>query len=319
MELIEKIINKAKKVKGKIILPEAVEDKRVYNACKKMLKDGLTEIIVFGKVDDFDQDFKTKTCTIIEIEKDARLEQFASQLYKLRAHKGLTLAQAKQLILTPAYFACMMLYNGEADGLVAGAVWTTANTLRPALQIIKTKPNKSLVTGIMLMVKEKCAPLVYGDISLNVNPTAEELAQIAISSAEFYKSVVSTKPRVAMLSYSTNGSAKSELVDKVREATKIAKQSNYLIDGEMQGDAALDPTVAKTKFKGSSVAGKANVLIFPDLDAGNIAYKLTSRLAGYTAVGPIMLNFNKPVNDLSRGCTEDEIVLTACITKLQIK
>lgn len=319
MELIEKIINKAKRKRGKIILPEAREDKRVYNACKKILKEGLAEIVVFGNVNDFDQTFKTKACTIIDINTDSRLEQFANQLYKLRAHKGVTLEQAQQLVLTPAYFACMMLYNNMADGLVAGAKWTTANTLRPALQIIKTKPNKNLVAGVMLMIKENCIPLVYGDISLNVNPTAEELAQIAVSSAEFYKSIVSTQPRVAMLSYSTNGSAKSELVDKVKTATEIAKKSSYLIDGEMQGDAALDPTVAKTKFKESKVAGRANVLIFPDLDAGNIAYKLTSRLAGYTAVGPIMLNFNKPVNDLSRGCAEDEIVLTTCITKLQIK
>ena len=319
MKIIEDIKNNAKKIKGKIILPEANIDERVYSACKIILKQKLAEIVVFGKSEDFDSDFKSPACTIIDINNFKELDKYATTLYEMRKHKGMTIDEAKDLVKNPAYFACMMLYFNKADGMVAGANWTTANTLRPALQTIKTKPGKSIVTGAMLMVKEDCAPLLFADISLCVNPTSEELAQIAISNAEFYSSIVGQTPYVALLSYSTNGSAESELVSKVQKAREIAVKSEYNIDGEMQADAALDQSVAKKKFKNSKVAGKANVLIFPDLDAGNIGYKLVARLGGYTAIGPIMLNFNKPINDLSRGCTTDEIVLTACITKLQIE
>lgn len=317
MDILNNIINKAKKVKGKIILPETNIDKRVYNACKILLKQNLAEIIVFGKLEEFDNTFKKQNCTILDIEKDSRVKEFANDLYELRKHKGLTLIEAKKLIKQPAYFACMLLKNGYADGMVAGANFTTANTLRPALQIIKTKPNKKIVTGAMLMFKENEKPLVFADISLIENPNVEQLSEIAISSAEFYKNVLNKTPNVAMLSYSTNGSANSEMVTKVIDATKLAKKSNFNIDGEMQVDTALSLAVAKKKYPKSQVAGRANVLVFPDLNAGNIGYKLVARLAGYTAIGPIMLNFNKPVNDLSRGCSVDEIVLTTCITKLQ--
>lgn len=319
MDITTKILNIAKKVKGKIILPEANIDKRVYNACLEILDKKLADIVVFGKSKQFGEQFKTKACTIIDIESFEKLDEFANTLYELRKHKGLTLDQAKQLIKTPAYFACVYLYLGLADGMVAGAKWTTADTLRPALQVIKTKPNKSLIVGVNLMVKQNMPPLLFGDISLNENPNAEQLSEIAISSAEFYSKLVG-EPKVAMLSYSTKGSANSEMVDKVRQATSIAnKKSNYLIDGEMQVDSALDLATAKRKGLVSKVAGKANVLIFPDLNAGNIGYKLTQRLGGYQAIGPIMLNFNKPVNDLSRGCTVEEIVQTVCITKLLIE
>ncbi len=318
MDTINEIINKAKKIKGKIVFPEANIDSRVYDACKEILTKGLSDIIVFGKPNQFDNAFNSPHCTIIDIDNFDKLNDFATQLYQLRKDKGLTEQEAINLVKNPAYFACMLLYNNMADGMVAGANWTTADTLRPALQIIKTKPNKKIVVGVMLMVKENQKSLVFGDVSLNVDPTAEQLAEIAISSAEFYKLIVGDKESVAMLSYSTNGSAKSELVNKVKFATEIAKGSGMNVDGEMQVDAALDVSVGKKKFSSSKVAGNANVLIFPDLNAGNIGYKLVARLGGYTAIGPVMLNFNKPVNDLSRGCTVDEIVLTACITKLQI-
>lgn len=317
MKIINEIKQRAKKIAATIILPEANIDKRVYDACLYILENKLSKIIVLGKTSDFDERFQDKNCQIIDIENYAELDKFAQQLYELRKKKGMTLDEAKVKVKSPDYFSCMMLYNNLADGMVAGATWTTGDTLRPALQIVKTKPDKSIVTGVMLMVKDRCAPLVFGDVSLIENPSEENLADIAISSAEFMKSIFDIEPKVAMLSYSTKGSAKSEMVDKVRNATVIAnKKSKFLIDGEMQVDSALDEKTAKKKGITSAVGGNANVLIFPDLNAGNIGYKLVARLGGYTAVGPIMLNFNKPVNDLSRGCTVDEIVSTVCITKL---
>ena len=317
MLLIQEIRKKAKKINATIVLPEANIDKRVYDACEYVLKNNLSDIIVFGKDNEFGDTFKTKHCKIIDIEKFDKIDEFASQLYELRKHKGMTIEEANKLIKQADYFSMMLVKNNMADGVVAGAVWSTANTLRPALQIIKTKPDKKLVVGAMLMVKDGVEPLVFADISLNENPTSEQLSEIAISSAEFMDKVVGLTPRVAMLSYSTKGSAKSEMVDKVVNATNMAKsKSNYYIDGEMQADSALDTATAKRKGVSEEVGGRANVLIFPDLNVGNISYKLVARLGGYKAIGPIMLNFNKPVNDLSRGCTTDEIIDTLCITKL---
>lgn len=320
MEFMQEILEKAKKINGTIILPEANMDERVMSAARKIIETKLSKIIVLGGNDQFDDVFQNNEfCEIIDIEKYAQKEDLIKLLYELRKNKGMTIEQAKELIKEPIYFAMMLLKSGKADGVVAGAKYTTADVLRPALQIIKTKPNKSIVTGVMLMVKAGAEPLVYGDISLVENPTSEELSDIAISSAEFYEKMTDNQPKVAMLSYSTKGSAKSEMVDKVQIATNLAKsKSNYLIDGEMQADCALDKETAKKKGITSEVGGNANVLIYPDLNAGNIAYKLTQRLGGYSAIGPIMLNFNKPVNDLSRGCNVDEIVNAVCITKLQI-
>ncbi len=318
MNIIEKILEKSKKIDATIILPEANIDERVYKAAKILLENNLCKLIVFGTENEFDSTFKSKNCKIIDIKSFPNLKEFANQLYELRKDKGLTRFQAKKLISQPDYFSMMLLKNKIADGVVAGASWTTANTLRPALQIIKTKPGKSIVTGAMLMFKEGKTPLLFADISLIENPTSENLAEIAISSAEFYKKFVGT-PKVAMLSYSTNGSAKGELVKKVQDAVAIAKKScNFLIDGEMQADSALDKQTAKKKGINSAVGGQANVLIFPDLNSGNIGYKLVSRLGGYTPVGPIMLNLNMPVNDLSRGCTVNEIVNTVLLTKILI-
>ena len=319
MNLLKEIKEKAKNKNCTIVLPEANLDKRVYDACKIILKQKLSKIIVFGKPEEFSKEFFTPNCTIIDINNFEKLDDFSSQLYELRKHKGLTLKQAKELIKSPEYFSMMLLKNDIADGVVAGAKWSTADTLRPALQVIKTKPNKSIVTGIILAIKENKNPLVLADVSLIEKPTSEQLAEIAIASAEFTENVLGIEPKVAMLSYSTKGSAKSEMVDHVRIATELAqKQSNYAIDGEMQVDSALDTATATKKGIISTVGGNANVLVFPDLNAGNIGYKLVARLGGYTAIGPIMLNFNKPVNDLSRGCTTEEIVQTVLITKLLV-
>ena len=273
---------------------------------------------MLGKNEEFSNIFQNNPmCEIIDIEKYVKLEEFATQLYEMRKAKGLTEIEAKELVKQPTYFAMMLLKNNIADGVVAGAKYSTADVLRPGLQIIKTKPDKKVVTGGMLMLKKGCRPLFFGDVSLIQQPTSEELADIAVASAEFMEKVVKVEPQVAMLSFSTKGSAKHEMVDKVRIATEIAKsKSDYAIDGEMQADSALDLATSQKKGIASSVGGNANVLIFPDLDAGNIGYKLVARLAGYEAIGPIMLNFKKPINDLSRGCTIQEIVNTVIITKL---
>lgn len=224
----------------------------------------------------------------------------------------------------PMYFGVMLVYKGLADGMVSGAIHSTADTLRPALQILKTAPGVKLVSSFFIMVVPNCeygenGVFVYADAGLNPNPTAEELADIAITSAKSFEALVGKTPKVAMLSYSTKGSAKSEMVDKVVEATRIAKEKapDILIDGELQADAAIVPSVAKLKAPGSPVAGQANVLIFPDLDAGNIAYKLTERLAKAEAYGPITQGIAKPVNDLSRGCKAEDIVGVIAITAVQ--
>ncbi len=316
MKILKQLNNQAKEINATIILPEANADNRVYEACKIILKQKLAKIIVFGKAEQFDKSFKNKNCQIIDIDCYNKTD-FSNQLFELRQHKGMTRQKATELVKKPLYFAMMLLKNNLADGLVAGACNTTADVLLPALQIIKAKSNKSVVTGSTLMIKNGCKPLMFGDVSLIENPTSDQLAEIAISNAEFMQNVMRLTPKVALLSYSTKGSAKNEMVTKVADAVKIANErSNFLIDGEMQGDSALDKSTAYQKGVKSAVGGEANVLIFPDLNAGNIAYKLTSRLAGYTAIGPIMLNFNKPVNDLSRGSTVEEIVNTVVITKL---
>ena len=317
MKIFKLMQQNAKQIDATIILPEANQDRRVYDACKIILKQKLANIIVFGKHEQFDKLFNTSACQIIDIDAYNKAD-FSHQLFELRQSKGITKQKANALVKKPLYFAMMMLYNNLADGVVAGACNTTADVLLPALQIIKTKPNKKLVTGSTLMIKDGCKPLLYGDVSLIENPDSETLAEIAISNAEFIQNVVNIEPKVALLSYSTKGSANNEMVTRVATATKLAQQnSKFMIDGEMPGDSALDLSTAKQKGVKSAVGGNANVLIFPDLNAGNIAYKLTSRLAGYTAVGPIMLNFKKPVNDLSRGSTIQEIVNTVIITKLQ--
>ncbi len=319
MKIIDDIKKRAKKINATIVIPEANLDKRVYEAAKQILDNKISKLIVFGKNSEFDDSFKTKDCQIIDITTYKDLDKFAKDLYEIRKAKGMSIEEANRLVRRPDYFSMMLLKDDLADGMVAGATWSTADTLRPALQVIKTKKDKPIVTGITLMVKENADPKVFADVSLIENPTSENLADIAISSAEFIEKVLGLEPKVAMLSYSTKGSAKSEMVDKVQIATEIAnKKSNYLIDGEMQVDSALDKSTAVKKGVTSKVGGEANVLVFPDLNAGNIGYKLVARMGGYTAIGPIMLNFNKPVNDLSRGSNVEEIINTICITKLLI-
>ncbi len=317
MKMLSKIRSRAKNRDYTIILPEANIDERVTKAVEVILKDNLSKVIVFGKINEYSPKVaNNKNCQIIDIEQYANLEEFTNQLYELRKEKGMTKQNAKKLILEPMYFSMMLLKNNLADGVVAGAKYSTADVLRPGLQIIKTKPNKKIVTGGMLMLKDGKEPLFFGDVSLIENPTSEELADIADANADFMKKVLSVEPKVAMLSFSTKGSAKHEMVDKVKVATELAQNRGFLVDGEMQADCALDVATAKKKGITSEVGGKANVLVFPDLNAGNIGYKLVSRLGGYVAVGPIMLNFNKPINDLSRGCTVEEIINTVLITKL---
>lgn len=319
-KVIKQILKDAKQIKGTILLPEALEDKRIYQACELILKYQFGKIAVIGKPSKFGSEFKNANCEIIDMDNAELQEELAKKLVAIRRKKGMTLEKARELVKTPSYFSMMLLKTGKVDGIVAGAKWTTADVLRPALQIIKTKPKKSICVGTMLMVKEDAQPILMSDISLNLNPTSEQLAEIAIASAEFMDKVAKIQPKVAMLSYSTNGSGSGEMVDKVRIATEIAKKkSTYKIEGEMQADVALDKLTAKNKKCVNDVAGKANVLIFPDINAGNIGYKLVARLGGYQAIGPIILNFNKPVNDLSRGCTVDEIVYTVCITRLLIE
>ena len=321
MNIIETIQNKAKNVDATIVLPEANLDERGTSAVEKILDNNISKLIIFGEKQEYSEKIvNNPNCTIINIEKYEKLDELTNALYELRKAKGMTLEDAKKIIKKPEYFAMMLLKTGVADGVVAGAKFSTADTLRPALQIIKTKPGKMSVTGNMLMVKDGFRPLVLGDVSLIEKPTSEQLAEIAVSNGEFMEKVVGETPKIAMLSYSTKGSAKGEMVDHVVNAMNLAKEKcNYLIDGEMQGDTAFDSETAKRKGVSEEIAGKANVLIFPDLNAGNIGYKITQRLGGFSAIGPIMLNFNKPVNDLSRGCSVEEIVNTVCITKMQVE
>lgn len=323
MKILEEIVGRAKAKKGKIILPETLVDERIMQALEKIVETDLTDVVVFGREENYKEFVrKSDRVTIIDIDAYPQLEDMATALYELRKQKGLTLDEARELIKKPIYFSCMMLKLNLADGIVAGAKYTTADTLRPALQIVKTEEGKNIVAGSVLLIREQAPDLLlFCDAGLNENPTSEQLVDIAIGGADFIKNVINREPKVAFLSYSTMGSAKNELVEKVQLATKLAKDKNtgYLIDGEMQFDCAIDKATAIRKGVNSPVGGEANVMVFPDLNAGNISYKIASRLGGYLAIGPIMVNFKKPVNDLSRGCSVDEIVLTVAITKLQIK
>ncbi len=328
MKFIEQIKQRAKKDIKTIILPEA-EDKRVLEAASKVAKEGFANIILLGNKEQIEKDsskynLDLSKIEIIDVNSSDKKQDYANKLYELRKAKGLTLDEAEKLIEEPIYFGMMMLKNNEADGLVSGAAHSTANTLRPALQILKTAPNTKLVSAFFIMCVPNCeygehGNFVYGDCGLNQNPTADELSEIAISSAKSFEDLVQSEPKVAMLSYSTYGSAKSELTEKVIEATKLVKEKspNLLVDGELQVDAAIIPEISKSKAPGSPIKGNANVLIFPDLDAGNIGYKLTQRLAKAEAYGPLCQGIAKPVNDLSRGCSAEDIVGVVAITSVQ--
>lgn len=328
MSFVDEIKEQAKTAIKTIVLPEAT-DIRTLEATEKIVKEGFAKIILIGNKEEItkianENKFDISGATIEEPLTSEKYEEYAEYLYDLRKAKGMTLEQAKELLKDPVYFGMIMVKKDEADGLVSGAAHSTADTLRPALQILKTKPGTKIVSTFNILVlphKEygEDGVLMFADCGLNPKPNSDELSEIAISSAESFKALVKKEPKVAMLSFSTYGSAKSEDVEKVQEATKIAKEKapELLVDGELQLDAAIVPSVGNSKAPGSKVAGNANILVFPDLNAGNIGYKLTERLAKAEAYGPICQGIAKPVNDLSRGCKADDIVGAVAITCLQ--
>lgn len=327
MSFIESIKERAKQNKKRIVLPETM-DRRVLEAAEKIIREDIADIILIGKEEEIAENSKgldISGAKIINPFTSDLTEELTLEFVEIRKNKGLTYDEAKKMLLEDyAYFACMLVKTGRADGVVSGACHSTANTLRPALQIIKTKPGTMLVSAFFLMVVPDCVygnngVFVFADSGLVQNPNPEELAAIAKSSAESFELLVGSEPSVAMLSHSTKGSASHPDVDKVVSAVKIAKERypQYKIDGELQLDAAIVPEVAATKAPDSNVAGHANVLIFPDLDAGNIGYKLVQRLAKAEAYGPVTQGIAAPVNDLSRGCNVDDIVGVVAITAVQ--
>ena len=328
MSFIEEIKERARKQIKTIVLPEAM-DLRVLTATDIICKEDFAKVVLIGNEEEIvklakENNLDISKVKILEPSNSEKYEEYVNTFYELRKAKGMTIEQAKELLLEPIYFGMMMVKNGDADGLVSGAAHSTADTLRPALQILKTKPGTKLVSTFNLMIVPNYeygnnGVFIFSDCGLNPKPNSDELSEIAISSAESYKQLVCDIPKVAMLSYSTYRSASSEDVDKIREATKLAKEKapDLLIDGEMQLDSAIVPSVGKSKAPGSNVAGKANILIFPDLNAGNIGYKLVERLAKAEAYGPVCQGMAKPVNDLSRGCKAEDIVGVVAITALQ--
>ena len=328
MSFIEEIKERARKQIKTIVLPEAM-DLRVLTATDIICKEDFAKVVLIGNEEEIvklakENNLDISKVKILEPSNSEKYEEYVNTFYELRKAKGMTIEQAKELLLEPIYFGMMMVKNGDADGLVSGAAHSTADTLRPALQILKTKPGTKLVSTFNLMIVPNCeygnnGVFIFSDCGLNPKPNSDELSEIAISSAESYKQLVCDIPKVAMLSYSTYRSASSEDVDKIREATKLAKEKapDLLIDGEMQLDSAIVPSVGKSKAPGSNVAGKANILIFPDLNAGNIGYKLVERLAKAEVYGPVCQGMAKPVNDLSRGCKAEDIVGVVAITALQ--
>ena len=327
MGFIGEIKTKAKADLKTIVLPET-EDVRTYEAAEAILKEGTAKLVLIGSEEEVAKNkgnFDISGAQIVDPAKSEKTESYIAKLVELRQKKGMTEEQARELLLTNyPYYGVMMVKMGDADGMVSGACHSTADTLRPCLQILKTKPGTKLVSAFFIMVVPDCemgenGTFVFGDCGLNQNPSPEELAAIAISSAESFKQLVGAEPRVAMLSHSSMGSAKHDDVTKVVEAVKIAKAEapDLMLDGELQLDAAIVPSVGASKAPQSPVAGKANVLIFPDLDAGNIGYKLVQRLAKAEAYGPMTQGIAAPVNDLSRGCSAKDIEGVVAITAVQ--
>lgn len=329
MDLLQDIITRAKANKQRIVLPEGTEE-RTLRAADKLLADGVASIILIGNKTEISQlaaSYGLKNidlATIVDPLNHEKKEAYADLLFQLRQKKGMTPEKAAVLVENPLYLGCLMIKAGDADGEIAGAQNTTGDVLRPALQIVKTAPGISCVSGAFLMfLKDKSygdnGLLVFADCAVMPNPNAAELAQIAVSTAQTTRDIVGADPKVAMLSFSTKGSASHEMVDKVVEATRLAKEMapDLKIDGELQADAAIVDVVAAQKAPGSEIAGKANVLVFPTLEVGNIAYKLVQRLAGAQAVGPILQGIAAPVNDLSRGCSVDDIYKMVAIAANQ--
>ncbi len=326
-KFLDTIKARAKADKKTIVLPESM-DARIYEAAEKVLKEDFANIIIIGtpeEVEKYSKGYDITGATIIDPYTYEKTEEYLNLFVELRKSKGLTYEQARETALGDyMYYACLMVKAGDADGVVSGACHSTANTLRPSLQIIKTKPGTKLVSAFFLMVVPNCeyganGTFVFADSGLVQNPDPEELAAIAACSAESFELLVQEEAVVAMLSHSTMGSAKHDDVTKVVEATRICKEQNpdLKVDGELQLDAAIVPEIGESKAPNSSVAGHANVLVFPDLDAGNIGYKLAQRLAKAEAYGPVTQGIAMPINDLSRGCSADDIVGVVAITCVQ--
>ena len=329
MDLISQIVERAKANKQRIVLPEGTEE-RTLKAANQILTDGVADLILLGNHEEImklAQEWglgNINKATIIDPENHEKKDAYAELLFELRKKKGMTMEQAQELVKNPLYLGCLIIKAGDADGQLAGARNTTGDVLRPALQIIKTAPGITCVSGAMLMLTHapECGDngvLVMGDVAVTPVPDANQLAQIAVCTAQTAQAVAGIDPRVAMLSFSTKGSAKHEVVDKVTEALKIAKEMapELKIDGELQADAALVPRVGASKAPGSEIAGKANVLVVPCLEVGNISYKLVERLGHATAIGPILQGIARPVNDLSRGCGIDDVYKMIAITANQ--
>ena len=329
MELVEQLITRAKANRQRIVLPEGPEE-RTLKAANQILTDEVADLILIGNPAEIAEKAmqwglgNISKATIINPENHPRQEEYAQLLFQLRQKKGMTIEQARELVKNPLYLGCLIIKNGDADGQLAGARNTTGDVLRPALQIIKTSPGITCVSGAMLLLTHapECGDngvLVMGDVAVTPVPDANQLAQIAVCTARTAQAVAGITPRVAMLSFSTKGSAKHEVVDKVVEAFNIAKEMDpsLLIDGELQADAALVPSVGQSKSPGSPIAGKANVLVVPSLEVGNIGYKLVQRLGHATAVGPILQGIARPVNDLSRGCSIEDVYMMVAITANQ--
>ena len=330
MSFIDQIKDRARRELKTIVLPEAT-DIRILEAAEMVKNEGYAKVILVGNEEEVRQIAKEKgidigDTQIVDPAKSEKIDEYANTLYELRKAKGMTEEQAKQLILDPVYYGMMMVKLNEADGLVSGAAHSTSDTLRPALQILRTAPGTKLVSAFFVMVVPDCeyganGTFVFADSGLNEEPNSEALSEIAISSSKSFEQLVGEQAKVAMLSYSTYGSAKSASTEKVIEATKLVKEKapDLIVDGELQLDAAIIPEIAESKAKGSSVAGKANVLVFPDLGAGNIGYKIAQRFGNMLAIGPITQGLNKPINDLSRGCSPKDIVGAVAITCMQVE
>ena len=330
MDLLQQIVERAKSNKQRIVLPEATEE-RTLRAADKVLADELANIILIGNPEEINKRAaewglqNIGKATIIDPENNPKSEEYATLLAELRKKKGMTIEQARELVKNPLYLGCMIIKTEGADGQISGALSTTGDTLRPALQIIKCSPGITCVSGAMLLITKQPqygenGVVVMGDVAVTPMPDADQLAQIAVCTAQTAKSVAGfADPKVAMLSFSTKGSAKHEVVDKVVEATKLAKERcpELKVDGELQADAALVPSVGSKKAPGSDIAGNANVLVVPCLEVGNIAYKLVQRLGDAIAIGPILQGIARPVNDLSRGCSVDDIYYMVAITACQ--